>query len=443
MREPTSGEALAVVADAEGRELFCRLFDYLPGRALASVRPHSTELLRRLGVFVARLDVALEGFSHPAQDRDLAWDSRRADGPMREALPLVAGERRALLERVLARYETEILPRLDALPSGVIHNDGNDHNVLVADDGTVSGILDFGDMIAGPVVVDVANLVAYAMLGKREPVRAAAAVVAGYHEERPLTALELELLFPLAVTRLGLSVSLSARQFRDEPDQEYLRVSEAPAWSLLEKLDVECPRLHHYALRSACGLDPVPEGAVLRAWLQAHEAEAAPVLPFDLKATPVHVLDLSVGSAELGGLDVLESVERFTDHCLREAETRAPAWASVATTRRDPLYTSEAFLPKPGESFETRTVHLGDRSLRRAGHADPSALRRRRAQLRLQRRAPRLRPDDPPRARGRRRATFLHALRPPVVGSLDGLAVGKANRDKARFRQGGRLPHQR
>ena len=61
---------------------------------------------------------------------------------------------------------TEVAPRLDTLPKGAIHNDGNDHNILVLD-GEMAGLLDFGDMVSSALVCEVANTAAYCILDKR------------------------------------------------------------------------------------------------------------------------------------------------------------------------------------------------------------------------------------------------------------------------------------
>ena len=181
--QPTLSGGL--IETIEGGRL-CRLLSFLPGKPLADTRPHDGALLRDLGHFMGRLDTALEGFSHDAQDRYLYWDSKHAATSIREGLEHIAGdENRALVEHYLMSFEKEIAPRLDALPKGVIHNDGNDHNILVRD-GEIAGILDFGDIVSSALVFEAANTAAYAILDKSQPLEVASHVVAGYHAARPL-----------------------------------------------------------------------------------------------------------------------------------------------------------------------------------------------------------------------------------------------------------------
>ena len=77
-----------------------------------------------------------------------------------------------------------------------------------------------------PAVYELAVCIAYAMLGKDDPLAAAAHVVDGYHEVFPLLDVEPELLFHLACMRLCTSVAMAAHQRKLEPDNEYLSISE-------------------------------------------------------------------------------------------------------------------------------------------------------------------------------------------------------------------------
>ena len=144
-----------------------RLLTWLDGRPWATTRP-GPEQLAGLGRLVARVDRALAGFEHPAMRRRLLWNLLEA--------PAVAGfadlldpARRALVDAVFARHLDAVAPRLAALPHQVIHNDANEHNVLVAEDGAVCGLIDFGDTVWSPRVCGLAVAAAYAMQGHPDP----------------------------------------------------------------------------------------------------------------------------------------------------------------------------------------------------------------------------------------------------------------------------------
>jgi hypothetical protein len=84
-----------------------------------------------LGQVIAQLDVGLEGLDHPAARRELKWDLVRA-GWIREHLTRVGDPvRRALVARVLERFDREVVPLLSELRAGIIYNDANDYNLLV------------------------------------------------------------------------------------------------------------------------------------------------------------------------------------------------------------------------------------------------------------------------------------------------------------------------
>jgi 4-aminobutyrate aminotransferase-like enzyme/Ser/Thr protein kinase RdoA (MazF antagonist) len=354
LRLTSGGDPLSTVSDGSGASFLCRLFDRLSGKPLASVRPQSEGILRSVGSSLGRLDRALEGFTHPEQKRFLKWNAANAREVVEGALELVSTEeRRELLRHFLRLIDDEVAPGLSSLPRGVIHNDANDYNLLVSE-GEISGILDFGDMVESTLVCELANACAYVMFGKADPLRAARAVTAGYHHARPLREDELRLLFPLIATRLAMSVAISARQFRDEPEKEYLRVSEASAWKLLSWLRAQSPRLGNVGFRAACGMSPHPRAAAIASHLEA--VAPASVLPWEPASEKIHVFDLSVGSTEVPGLDVVADVSRLTERLFSHMKHEGSRLGIGRYDEARVLYTTEAFRPKDGEP---RTVHLG------------------------------------------------------------------------------------
>src|SRR6202011_1867690 len=129
---------------------------------------------------------------------------------------------------------------------------------------------DFGDMHHTFTAAEVAIGAAYAMLGKEEPLQAAAAVVGGFHRVFPLQEQELGILYALIGARLAVSVTNSALRAAVKPDDSYVTVSEAPAWEALERLAEIHPRFAHYTFREACGLAPVPKSDAVQKWIAAN-----------------------------------------------------------------------------------------------------------------------------------------------------------------------------
>jgi hypothetical protein len=149
-------------------------------------------------------------------------------------------DRRGVARGFLDVFEEEALPRFGRLRRSVIYGDANDYNALVdvnrAGQREVVSVIDFGDMHSGLTVAEPAVAAAYAILGKREPLAAAAAVLAGYHRAFPLTSEEISAFFPLLCARLAVSVVNSAHRQGLVPDDPYVTVTEEHAWEALERL---------------------------------------------------------------------------------------------------------------------------------------------------------------------------------------------------------------
>jgi 4-aminobutyrate aminotransferase-like enzyme/Ser/Thr protein kinase RdoA (MazF antagonist) len=227
---------------------FVRLLSWVHGELLAKIPHHSAELLASLGTALGQMDRALVGFEHPGARRELHWDIRHAD-LARVYLPLLSDRRRRMVEAGFAEWERIAW---DLLRFGVIHGDANDYNVLV-DGGRVASILDLGDSVYTAVACDLAIAIAYAMLGKPDPVAAARAVVEGYHSEFPLTEAEVDSLWAMAIGRLCLSVCYSAHHARACPENEYLGVTDRPAWELLERIQTIPAGWPRDVFRRVCG----------------------------------------------------------------------------------------------------------------------------------------------------------------------------------------------
>jgi 4-aminobutyrate aminotransferase-like enzyme/Ser/Thr protein kinase RdoA (MazF antagonist) len=370
----TSGESVAKVEGPGGAEHFVRMLTFVPGVPFALFKPHGRDLQRSLGSFFGTLDLALQDFDHAAAHRDFYWDLRNAGRIVRQYGPEIDDpDRRAIVESLLARFETETASLLPSLRTSVIHNDGNDHNVLVAGEelrhGQVSGVIDFGDMVHTYTVAEVAIAAAYAMLDKADPLQAAACVAAGYHAAHPLTDTELEALFPLISMRLAMSVCIATHQRKRSPDNAYLSITERPAWELLARLVATHPRLAHYTLRHACGMAPCPDSPKLISWMSQNRERAKPIVPARLEGTEALVFDLSVGSVEAGaGPNPTDE----TDDTYRPSQARAwsellfgrmrEVGARVGIGRYDEarrVYTTEQFDAESEELPERRTIHLG------------------------------------------------------------------------------------
>ena len=247
LKTSSEGAQILEVRDHRGRTYLVRLLSWVDGVPLADARPHDERVLKSLGCVLAKVDKALQAFTHPAMRRDLHWDLKHADHAFHHRA-LLRTEQRTLIDG-LSRGWYGV--RWQELRHGVIHGDANDYNVLVRG-GEVLSLLDFGDMVHSAVVCDLAIALAYAMLDKPDPLSAACSVVTAYHRVFPLTPAEADALFTLAASRLCMSVCYAAFNAREKARDEYQQVTAAPAWKLLAYLASLPADFARTALRDAC-----------------------------------------------------------------------------------------------------------------------------------------------------------------------------------------------
>ncbi len=354
------GDTFAKLPVGDGH--LVRMLRFLPGVLLAEAHPHSAQMLQHLGGTLGRLNAALAGFDHPGAHREFLWDLTAADRIIDTYRGAVGGALRgSLIEYVRRLYDDLVQPVLRELRRSVIYNDANDHNVLLAGDPTeprhVAGLIDFGDIVYSATVCDLAVAVAYSMLGKTDPLAAAAQVTSGFHRAFPLDDTEMALVYPLALARLTMSVCISASRAADHPDDDYLQVSAEPAWLTLERLADTHPTFAATVLRAASGLEPSATAVAVRHWIENHATEFAPVVQPDPRTARRIVLDLSVGSPLLSDPMTEAGTPALAD---KLARVIADAGADIGIGRYDEprlWYTSESF--RGTDPTTARTVHLG------------------------------------------------------------------------------------
>ncbi len=360
----SKGETSATITDDNGVVHFVRLLTYIPGKVFAQTSPHTPELLQSLGSLVGRMDRALQGFTHATAQRKLKWDLQHAMW-IRDYLQHISNPvHRAIVERFLLQFEVAVLPVLPTLRCSVIHNDANDYNILVgeAESNTpwqVVSVIDFGDIVQTCTICELAIAAAYVMLYKADPLAAAASVVAGYHKAFPLTEAEMDVLYPLICMRLCVSVVNSAYQQQVEPHNDYLRISERPAWALLEQLVDIHPRFAHYMFRSACQLSAHSESDIIVRWLTNNVDKIGRVVKPDVRTNNPVVFDLSIGSRELGTLAEVADLERFNRHIFDRLKAAQTNVGIGRYNEARPIYSSDQYKMSGNDGPEWRTMHIG------------------------------------------------------------------------------------
>lgn len=215
------GSALTAI-DHAGIPYSLRVVSWLHGRPAEDVG-YTVDFAFALGQALAHIDVALAGFECRGDGQHLLWDMRHA-GDLRALVHHVASANlRQRVESCLADFEASVLPAFPTLRTQIIHNDLNPGNVLVANDNlaTVAGVIDFGDMVRAPLVVDVAVALSYMRRFSGDPLELPATFVAGYSAVQALGERELALLYDLVRIRLATTITIlywrAAARGSDDP----------------------------------------------------------------------------------------------------------------------------------------------------------------------------------------------------------------------------------
>jgi hydroxylysine kinase len=218
------GEASSSLPIADTSHVL-RVVSYVPGRPVEGTVP-GPGLAYALGQCVAELDRALGDFSHAGESQVLLWDMQRAS-ELRGLMTHVSDpDLQAILHICLDDFEERAAPLFPALRTQVIHNDLNAGNVLITDTepATVAGVIDFGDMLRAPLVVDVAIAAACLRSTDDNALAATQALVAGFDSIVSLEDREIELLFDLIRMRLATTITiLHWRKSARSEDDAYLK----------------------------------------------------------------------------------------------------------------------------------------------------------------------------------------------------------------------------
>ncbi len=233
-----------------------RLLSFVEGEFLGEV-PHTSVLLHSFGVFLAKMDKQIHEEYNPAiVGKETQWDLKEFKSNYQYIDYISNPKDSSLVDYCFLQFDEHIHPIKHELRKGIIHNDGNDWNILTKN-GKVSGIIDFGDMCHSWLINEVAIAITYVMMGKENPLEIASHVIQGYHSRFPLEEKELDILYYLVAARLCTSVCNSAYAKTLKPDSEYITISEKPAWELLYKWISINPIKAKDSFREAAGLPPI------------------------------------------------------------------------------------------------------------------------------------------------------------------------------------------
>jgi 4-aminobutyrate aminotransferase-like enzyme/Ser/Thr protein kinase RdoA (MazF antagonist) len=270
-----------------------RVLTFLDGEPLTKQKFLAQEQVAALGDVTARIALGMRDFQHAGLDRDLQWDLRRAGPVALHLLKSVTDQaQRDRIAKAMIVAVKRLQPVAGELRLQAIHHDVTDDNIVArpAPSGRLmpAGVIDFGDVIYGWVVADLA--VACAALlhhADGDPFFILPAVKA-FHARYPLTEAELTALWPLIVARAGVLVASSEQQLAIDPDNEYVLGNAAHEREIFETATSVPHSLMEAAILDAAGFAP-PAAAT---------AFVTPLLP-DVTPENLRLTDLSVTSSDL------------------------------------------------------------------------------------------------------------------------------------------------
>lgn len=220
----------------DGTERIVRLLTYLDGTPLDGTESSATER-KKIGNILARLRLALAGFTHPAQNRKLAWDIQHLHelAPLLEEIP--DHTLRSLLSEGLDRFK-KATHDLAQQRRQVLHNDFSRSNLVVDHSAAefVTGVIDFGDAVETAIVIDVSTALLNQLprTATDDPFAAGRDILRGYLSVADLTASEMDMLPHLIMGRVIARALLSLWRAQIFPQNaEYiLRNTEQGWWQL-------------------------------------------------------------------------------------------------------------------------------------------------------------------------------------------------------------------
>lgn len=353
------GNWISRFTDDNGNDRLVRLLTWVEGRVWSGVNPQSSELLYSLGQQAGLLSSILQNFEHHKANRVFEWDIAQSQWTC-EYLDLFDDNRKQIVSYFQDKFET-LQGGYSKLRKSVVHNDANDNNIIVSTNSQhpkVEAIVDYGDAIYTQTINDLAIVLAYAVMNKPDVLSAAREAVKGYNKSFSLLKGELPFLYTLVAMRLVITVTKAAINKQNEPENEYLLISEKAAWDVLHKWMQIDENLAHFHFRDACGFSPHPDDLIFKKWAAEQSMSVNELLP-TLKNDSIHPINLSIGSTWLGSTSEFSDYDLLSFKLKRLQQKQANSVIAGGYLEARPIYSTNAFKQEGNNGPEYRTVHLG------------------------------------------------------------------------------------
>ncbi|QOD62505.1 aminotransferase class III-fold pyridoxal phosphate-dependent enzyme [Polaribacter haliotis] len=354
-----SGSFISKVETEKSTFRKVRLLSWMEGRIWSGVNPQLNDLRFSLGLKAGEITKKLINFNDKEAERVFVWDIAQTSW-VKEYLYLFSNEDKELVSYFLNQFNN-FQKDYKKLRKSVVHNDVNDNNILVSEDvlnPIVTSIIDFGDAIKTQIINDVAITCCYAIMHHNDPLEASLSIIKGYHSTFKLEEKELEFLYTLIGIRLVVSVTKSAINKKENPNNTYLLISEKSAWELLKKWKTVSEDFAHYSFRNACGFSANPNQLKFENWARKQDFSLAELFP-TINKNKIEQLDLSVSSSWIGHQKEFNNLDLFQfkiEQLQKEVPTKIIAGGYLEPRS---LYTSTSYDKVGNYGKESRTIHLG------------------------------------------------------------------------------------
>ena len=229
------GRVQRAVVETPGGPAAVRLIRFLDGGTLADRGHLSPSAVARLGEVAALVDLALVDLEGDGVDRRLQWDLRYADRTLAALGDALPDQRRGQVLTAAEQAWQRLEPLGPVLPVQVVHLDVTDDNTVVGERGEVDGVIDFGDVTRTWTVSELAIAISSVLHHPGvEPADVVPAVQA-YHAVRPLSAAEVDAVWPLVVLRAAVLVASGCHQVVLDGDNEYAETRLHREWRIADQ----------------------------------------------------------------------------------------------------------------------------------------------------------------------------------------------------------------
>lgn len=256
---PPGVAPIAELTTDDGVKLFARIIRFLSGGTMSGTGYIAPHRWAALGALAGRTSRALSDFDHPGVDRILQWDLRHADRTVELLARHVSDEQRRTAVQAAATAAWATVSALaDDLPVQVIHDDITDDNVVCGSPETgrlPDGIIDFGDLTRSWAIGELAIAVSSVLRHEGGEPAAALPLIAAFHEVRPLTAAEIDALWPLVVVRAAVLVVSGNHQAAIDADNDYATGALENEWGIFQRATSLPSTVITGAIRAALGVD--------------------------------------------------------------------------------------------------------------------------------------------------------------------------------------------